>query len=171
MQFFPPGVLDENPGLSAALDHWYSSCLLAMQEHPLYPSSSDGSELYRLLFLPTFSRPAVVRLNHVAGTWQATCKSTDGLGGYSPGQISHEGQLTLSPTDVRVFNRLLERADFWRMSSYIPSNGLDGSQVILEGVRNGTYHLVDRWSPRANPFAKLAHFLLRLDRGLTEYVD
>jgi hypothetical protein len=26
--------------------------------------------------------------------------------------------------------------------------GLDGSQWVIEGIKNGSYHLVDRWSPK-----------------------
>ena len=44
------------------------------------------------------------------------------------------------------------------------SVGLDGSQWILEGVRGGEYHVVDRWSPKDNSYSQLCKYLLRLGK-------
>ena len=38
--------------------------------------------------------------------------------------------------------------------------GVDGAQWIIEGVRNGTYHVVDRWSPREGQVRALGLFMV-----------
>src|SRR5262245_24398517 len=41
IDFFPPYVFDENPEHHAFREMWYASHLLAMNEGPLYPSTSE----------------------------------------------------------------------------------------------------------------------------------
>jgi hypothetical protein len=40
--------------------------------------------------------------------------------------------------------------------------GNDGSQWIIEGVRNGKYNVVDRWTPRDSAYQELGMFLINL---------
>jgi hypothetical protein len=42
--------------------------------------------------------------------------------------------------------------------------GTDGSRWILEGIRDGEYHVVDRWSPKENSYSQLCKYLLRLGK-------
>lgn len=48
---------------------------------------------------------------------------------------------------VKKFVGVLEQHKFWDLPSNNPREGADGSQWIIEGVRNGRHHVVDRWSP------------------------
>jgi hypothetical protein len=165
MEFFPPGALADQPELHTFRARWYAPHLLSMQERPLYPLGADEPEVYRLLFLPTFHEPVVVRLSEVEGAWRAVCKRSDGRGGYGPGRLTTETERDLSAAQANQFRRLLDRAGFWEMPSWEDSAGLDGSQAVLEGVRPGRYHVVDRWSPHGTPYARLVEFLLKLARG------
>lgn len=168
MEFFPTNVLAPRPDLHAFKDQWYVSHLLAMQEQPLYPPAPDQTLVYRLLFLPTFRQPAVVRLSEAGGAWRSVCKQSDGRGGYFPGQLVGEAERELSSAEARQFARLLERVGFWDMPSSEDTAGLDGSRAVLEGARVGEYHVVDRWSPHATPYAELVEFLLGLCRDVGE---
>ena len=38
----------------------------------------------------------------------------------------------------------------------------DGAQWVLEGTRNGRYHVVDRWSPTGTEYEQLCKFLMEL---------
>lgn len=38
--------------------------------------------------------------------------------------------------------------------------GVDGAQWIIEGVRNKTYHVVDRWSPKDGSVRALGLFIV-----------
>ena len=109
MQFFPANALDDRPDLHAFRDRWYVSHLLAMDEQPLYPPASDQPPVYRLLFLPTFRQPAVVRLTESGGTWWAVYKRSDGRGGYYPGRLAGAVERELSQDEAKQFTRLLDR--------------------------------------------------------------
>jgi hypothetical protein len=47
----------------------------------------------------------------------------------------------------------LDSANFWNTPTLPDADEnaveLDGAQWIIEGIRNGKYHIVDRWSPEA----------------------
>lgn len=163
MDFFPVNSLDPRPDLREFLVRWYVSHLLAMEEKPLSSPATDQPDVYRLLFLPTFRPPAVVRLPIDSGAWHAVYKRSDGRGGYESGRLVSETRRTLSPKQAAEFSRLLEQAGFWEMPSSEDSAGCDGSRAVLEGVRSGRYHVVDRWSPHGTPYARLVEFLL--DQG------
>lgn len=163
MDFFPTGAFDVRPDLHQFRNNWYVSHLLAMREEPLYPPSADQTEVYRLTYLPTFEHPTVVRVTRAVNRgWAATCKRTDGRGGYGAGQLVAQAVHSLSQAEVQEFHDLLGGSGFWEMPSFEDDAGCDGSQDILEGVRAGVYHVVDRWSPHGTPYAKLTGFMLRL---------
>lgn len=168
MEFFPANSLDPRPDLHAFRDRWYVSHLLAMQERPLYPPATDQPPVYRLLFLPTFQQPAVVRLSEAGGSWRAVCKRSDGRGGYGAGKLAGEAEWELPRREAKQFARLLDRVGFWDMQSSEDTAGCDGSQAVLEGVRADGYHVVDRWSPHGTPYAELVEFLLGLCRSVGE---
>jgi hypothetical protein len=168
MEFFPTNALNPRPDLHAFRDQWYVSHLLAMEERPLYPPAPDQPVVYRLLFLPTFQHPAVVRLVEAGRVWRAVYKRSTGRGGYFPGQLAGTAERELSPAEAKQFVGLLDRIDFWDMPPSEDTAGLDGSQAVLEGARDSGYHVVDRWSPRGTPYAELVEFLLGLCRGVGE---
>ena len=77
---------------------------------------------------------------------------------------------TLSKNTVKTFLSLLKNADFWNLAAKDDTQGLDGAQWIIEGVKNGKYHIVDRWRPEKGPFREAALFLvkhskLKIDRA------
>jgi hypothetical protein len=42
----------------------------------------------------------------------------------------------------------LDKLNFWKMPNPVnDQRGTDGSQWIIEGVKGGLYHVLDRWSP------------------------
>lgn len=166
--FFPPGALDRRPDGHEFRERWYVSHLLAMQERPLRPPAKDQPRVYRLLYLPTFDQPSVVRVTDRGGIWKAVFRRTDGRGGYSPGQLTVEKERTLSPAEVEQLGHLLYRAAFWEMSSFDDSDGLDGSEAVLEAAVAGRYHVVDRWSPTGTPYAALVQFFLGLGGWVPE---
>ena len=45
--------------------------------------------------------------------------------------------------------------------------GRDGSQWVLEGVRDNRYHIVDRWSPENSEYREACTYLLKLS-GMDE---
>lgn len=144
------------------VNNWYSSQLRAMSEPILYKDYS-AEHSYRFTWLRTFHHPIAVRINNKNGQIVLTWKECDGAGGYEPGKIIVNKQKKLSVNEWKEFQRMISKIDFWNMPSTldeIPGN--DGSQWILEGIKEGEYHVVDRWTPRGSDYAKSCEFLLNL---------
>ena len=55
----------------------------------------------------------------------------------------------------------LEHTEFWLMPTENPSTMFDGAQWIMEGYREGRYHVVDRQSPDPSAYADAGLYLLR----------
>jgi hypothetical protein len=160
-EFFPPGSLDPRPDLHSFRDRWFSSHLVALRERPLYPPAVDRPRTYRFLHLPTFTHPTAVTMTDT-GNWRVTRRLTNGRGGYEPGHLVAHHERELTARETRQFNRLMDRVGFWEMPQFDNRFGLDGTECVVEGVRDGRYRLIVRWSPDGTAFADLVEFLLGL---------
>jgi hypothetical protein len=78
--------------------------------------------------------PASVRLMAKAWCWQE-------------GRWVETADRALSPAEWRRFSRLVQLAPFWELPPEGGHHGMDGADYILEGMREGCYHYVRRWSP------------------------
>lgn len=175
VDYFPRGILDENPHSSLIDEQWYSKHLKALQEPSLWNlSRTQKSETYRFLWLRTFHHPISVRLDaNPNGTSTLTTKATTGQGGYEPGKIflNKKRALTKEETDwaLERFNEM----GFWGLPAYEKPHetmgpdgkksvdiNLDGAQWILEGVKDGKYHVTNRWSPENGPVRTLGLMML-----------
>jgi hypothetical protein len=157
--FYYPGGIYSNFVIS-----WYTKHLKAMKEPSLWADSNKPEwQSYRFLWLRTFHHPIAIRLNvKNDGTGELISKVTSGAGGYEPGELIIDRTTSLSPSQVSIFLKALDKADFWNMPSKGGKMGNDGAQWIIEGVKNEKYHLVDRWSPKNNTFRDAAIALTRL---------
>ena len=144
---------------------WYGEHLVVLGGQPLCASSTASSEVYRFTWLPSFDHSVVVRVERKGEQYVLEAKTETGAGGYDPGQLSRSTVMTLTDPERTAFARLLEAWQFWEQTTKDRSLGFDGSQWILEGVAEGRYHVVDRWSPTSDgPLASyylLGEWLLR----------
>jgi hypothetical protein len=87
----------------------------------------------------------------------------DGKGGYDPGQVAIHQTIALSAEQFRELNRHLEQAAFWIMPFKEKINGgvEDGDSLVLEGVKNGKFHIVRRVLPDP-AYTKLCGHMLDL---------
>jgi hypothetical protein len=185
-RYFPSGAFDTSTDSSRGT--WYACTLSALEEPPLFVLRDNGSlQVYRFLWLPSFHRPISVRLTiNVDGSGSIVARSVDRHTGLLAKIPSDTGKLILDTTSdvnkaqVQDVLGQLQRLAFWTMPTEEPpapqasattdhsytfkSVGLDGSQWILEGVRGGEYHAVDRWSPKDNSYSQLCKYLLRLGK-------
>jgi hypothetical protein len=154
-------------------EQWYPKHLKAMKEPSLYEKRADKAvEQYRFLWLRTFHKPLAVRIQKDSGGITLRVVSLSGAGGYEPGKIEHDETLTLSTNQWAAFVKLVEKASFWQTPTKEKyEQGFDGSQWILEGQAAGKYHVVDRWTPAAEPekrrlddFVTCCRYLLKLSR-------
>jgi hypothetical protein len=88
----------------------------------------------------------------------------DGEGGYEPGRIATKKTVKLSPAHWERIANHLAKADFWALptSKREPFGELpvDGDFLIVEGVRDGKYHRVERHSPSGGNFVDLCRAML-----------
>ena len=90
---------------------------------------------------------------------------TTGRGGYEPGRRASENVLLLSEDETQTFMNTISNPNFCKLSSAKSSSGLDGAQWIVEGVRDGEYRIVDRWSPKeGDPVRVIGTVALKLGR-------
>lgn len=158
-QFFPPGALPRDSV------QWYAAQLKAMEEPSLLQAAAQKArEAYRFTWLRTFHAPYAFRLEvNRDGSGLLVVKSASGRGGYAPGQLVLSRQVALDAVQVRKFTAALAELGYWRLPATDPSvMVLDGAQWILEGVKSGRYHVVDRSTPGDGPYRVLLLGLVAL---------
>jgi hypothetical protein len=170
-QYFPPGILGKGHQHEELTNQWYSKHLMALREPSLWETSQLDltAEAYRFLYLRSFHHPISVRLV-VAQDKTATLVSreTNGNGGYEPGRLIRNRTTHLSKKQTEAFLTALNELSFWSLPPLLEAEGkfiqLDGAQWILEGVNEGRYHLVDRWSPdRTNDPIRIIGTMLMIE--------
>ncbi len=141
---------------------WYSGQLRALNEPLIFDQKSDT--IYRFTWLRTFHHPVAIRVQKNKDKIQLTWKMSDGAGGYSPGKLIVDETTELSSSEWTDFKKLIDKTEYWNMPTNEPSDvmGTDGSQWIIEGVQNGKYNVVDRWTPRNSTYQELGLFLINL---------
>ena len=179
IDYFPPGTLGETPQSSHFREQWYSDQLHALKEPSLWElSKTQSTETYRFLWLRSFHQPISVRLDiSHHGTGVLTTKAASGRGGYKPGNLTTNKTRALTKEQTIWFLDRIEEQGFWSLPAYakphkeVGPNGestvevnLDGAQWILEGIKDGQYHVADRWSPGNGPVRTLGIIML-IDLG------
>ena len=120
-------------------------------------------KVFRFTLLPSFDHPMAVRIviNH-DGTGILYAKMTDGKGGYDPGKISNTVERKINKDIVKEFLNVIESENFWQLPTNKEVLGCDGEQWIVEGLSDGNYHLVDRWSPEKGSVRIIGSYFLKL---------
>ena len=165
-QFFPDDAFSDERFKRDSPAYGYSLHLSFMEEPSLFKMArSKDREVYRFLWLRSFHAPFSFRL-HVRpdGTGFLFVKSTN-RGGF--GQIVLSKIVNLDERQVNRFTTALEDLRFWILPTSDPSRtGLDGAQWLLEGVKVGKDHVVNRWSPKDGQSCQLMLDLVALS-GIT----
>jgi len=160
--FFPPKVLAQDQPGNQFRTNWYSKHLRAMKEEPLYSADDASRESYRFLWLRTFHHPVAVRIWKCGSVRFISVKELDGAGGYEPGKLKLERKRELTSDEWHEFLRRLADACYWQLPTREDDFGFDGAQWIFEGVREGRYHVVDRWTPQSGGYRELCLYALQL---------
>ncbi len=118
---------------------------------------------YRLIWMPTFHHPVCVRIDRTGEGAKLSAVVLDGKAGYEPGQIAIHQSIALGAEQFRELDRHMEQAAFWKMPADEKIDGFvaDGDPLVLEGVKNGTYHIVRRELPDP-AYTKLCGHMLDL---------
>lgn len=159
-QFFPADVFDIHHSLDARAYSWY---LRSMQEEPLSTPAAREPGTYRVLVLPAYGSPVVIRLN-VDSRGTAKLYVKVGKSDSAPEAIVVNEARNVSRGDVETLARLLDDANFWRTPSVQADprhHTFGGTSWLFEGSRDGVYHLTSWVEPKRVPCSDAASFLVR----------
>jgi hypothetical protein len=157
--YFVPGTFD------SILETWFSAELRMLEEPSLLRLSEETkSESYRFLWLRTFNQPIVVRLDIMSdGTGTITSKVANGEAGfpYTSKTLSRSVSRPVPRTQVQSFLRQVTELGFWSLPTTLKGDqtGNDGSEWIIEGLKDGKYHVVERWCADNTPSKRVTHQL------------
>ena len=160
--YFPVNTFGQREDSKYSRASWYSKHLKAMGETSYLNAKGSLFEDYRFLWLRSFHHPISVRIWRVDDQSFITLKELNGAGGYEPGSLIVNRTRQLNLNDYQTFNQLLEKACFWNLPTTETAMGNDGAEWILEGVRHGRYHVVDRWSPETGDYREACLYLLKI---------
>jgi hypothetical protein len=166
--YFPKGTFGADPAIHYSWADRYSKYLKALREPSLSSRPKSGlPESYRFLWLRTFHKPLSVRFDIGSdGIAILTVKMTNGTGGSDPGRLVENRTRRLTKQQTDRFVDQVNSVGFWELVTHEDSvdSGPDGSQWIIEGTKDGKYHVVDRWSPKGGPIRTLG-LALAMDLG------
>ncbi|MGD0696010.1 MAG: hypothetical protein ABSB82_14270 [Terriglobia bacterium] len=164
-KYFPDKGLDFDQRGHDMKVAWYSKQLSAMREPSLFELSKDKeARSYRFLWLRTFHHPIAVRLDlRREGGGVLTTKMANGQGGFrNVSDLIENRTREVSREEVDRFLQIVKTSDFWHLPTFEAPGGLDGAQWIVEGVEDGKYQIVDRWSPQRGRYKGMCIWLLGL---------
>lgn len=164
-QYFPNGTFAEQGDAEAFVVTWYSHALKSLEEPSLWELSRNDKHavVYRFLWLRSFHHPVAIRINIASdGTAEVATKVSSGAGGYDPGRLIEKQTEKLSAIQVKDLIEQVRSAKFWELPTEEKraSFGIDGARWILEGIQDGNYHIVDRWSPKNGAYRALCWFFV-----------
>lgn len=158
-QYFPKGIFSNDASNDQFVDEWYSEQLTVLKEPSEFNRASNPSlESYRFLWLRTFHHPIAVRIDlSKDGSAVLTTKMASGAAGFpnKRGYMIENISRPLLPEQTQELLLELNRTCFWQLPAVDQYRGDDGAEWIVEGVKNGKYHLVTRWSPQEGPVHEL----------------
>lgn len=168
--FFPKLMLDSKEWSDDFRNNWYGKHLKSMNEPLVANTENKGKEVYRFLWLRTFHHPIAIRVERTNGEISLFAKEDRGAGGYEPRGIIKDYKRQITEDEWCKFLSLVDESDYWRLGEE-ESAGFDGARWVLEGVKEGRYHLVDRWTPQSGKYREACLYLLKLSELKVEEAD
>jgi hypothetical protein len=143
-------------------DIWFGAALRGTNEPSLYRQAQvePSKETLRLLFLPSFSDPLIVRIDDLHGSRPRLTASR-----YRGQVLATQGNsLTrnLSADDVRPLRSLLASTEVLSLSPDSCLTGPDGVIYLIESAGPDGYHFINRWGIAEGPVYDVANEMYRL---------
>ena len=141
---------------------WYSSALYALQNKPLWPPAPPSETVYRVLWMPSrFGDSSITLTVGPDGRGQIEFKSTD----RDRERVAVDTKHMATPEQIAELEAALSETHFWQMPTDPPPTSIlieDGAVWVLEGVRDGKYHIVYETAPGQAARATAAMMLLKM---------
>ncbi len=144
--YFPIKTKAGDEGVTAFEAKWYGKCLERMNEPRLPDYAKDvNADVYRIMILPTWGNPIVVRVQRHGELFSLLARRLDGQAGYDPGKLVEAKDIELGADDSKALEVLIRNLNFFHLPTNDNLIGMDGDESIIEGVSQGKYHVVERW--------------------------
>ncbi|MFA6570337.1 MAG: hypothetical protein WCT77_03795 [Bacteroidota bacterium] len=144
IKYFPENVISEN------LNYWYSKMMRDFKLDSFYEKASDtNKQLFRFVWGRAHNNPITITIEIFENDY-GELRLLEYSGGvfYPENAIMSNCLLQLFPYEIESFLKIIDNNCFWDILSANPySRGLDGSTWIIEGIKNGKYHFIERWAP------------------------
>ena len=152
--YFPPQVFN---GRGAEFQTaWYSRELYALDQAPLWPPAAN-QHLYRFTMIPAFGKPLSISLQILPnGMGEIHLRSSNHV------RVILDQTRTLTAEQMYGLLAMADQVGFWQMPVESDRRGFDGAEWIIEGVHDGQYHLVTRWSPEKSAYHVLGAAFMKL---------
>jgi hypothetical protein len=148
-RFFPP------QSVSDFEQEWYAKHLSAMREPALVAEGKpSGYFAIRILYLPTWGPPVAIRYGGTPDNFERRAVQLTGHGGYDPGEIMSQNTDSLSADDYTKLLAQLTAYSFWSLPRAHDVRGFDGSNLIVETVKDGHHQVLLRWTPEHDSEAR-----------------
>lgn len=166
--YFPELVfLPKDKELNSIIDDMTSVHLKAMKEPSLWKLSQKDckANVYRFLWLAWGEHPICIRLTRTGGAFVLHIAGHDGPPGIKAGRLTLNRDVKLSDQQGERLVGLLGRTAFWTSPVEVKeSRGIaDGDRIVIEGVKDGRYHVISRaGSATGESYKAFCHSLLEL---------
>ena len=149
--------------LDTFVNKWYSKMFFGLRE-PVLSSYEGEKEIYRFTWLRTFNHPVSIRVEKQGDVIKLFSKVTNGAGGYEPGQLIVDTIFDITDIQYKTLLTKLEQATFWTMRTEdSEEDGKDGSEWIIEAVKDNKYHMTTRWTPqKGTEYRKVGEYLFSI---------
>ncbi len=144
--YFPDLTFGDKTELDDFMQQWFGRHLRSMKEP--YLESQPACDTIRLLTLPTFHEPTLVRVERRDSRTVITTKRTDGRGGYGPGRITLNHVSECDATLFAEAQNILKQIDYWNLPALDDACVRDGTRYVIESNIGGKYHTIERAAPK-----------------------
>lgn len=153
--------------LDTLVNTWYSKMLFGLKE-PVLSNYQGDMEIYRFTWLRTFHHPVSVRLEKQNDVIMLFSKVCNGAGGYQPGQLIFDTAFNVTVDQYKLLTQKIDEIYLWRLTTEQRDDmGDDGSEWILEAVKDNKYKMVTRWTPsveRQGNFRSVGKYLVSISK-------
>jgi hypothetical protein len=149
---------------------WRTKFLSRFREFPLNKLPANVEESYRLIWVPTFHAPTVIRIWRSGETYFiATKRLSRNKNNLMIGDLKIEQTRSLTTDEWHNFVNQVNQSCFWIAPSNIKelAEG-DGASYTFEGLSDGQYHFVDRIAP-SDQMSEIFKSLFKLTNVEMEY--
>ena len=107
--------------------------------------------MYRLTVIPSVGGPFMIRVSKIFkdSSLKLVYRKLSGFKNREDIRIDlvHTLDSIEYPQALDSLSILLDNLNFWELDNDWECDGADGDIYVLEGLKNGRYHLICRWSP------------------------